>query len=306
MPRFSPSQRRGLRVGAILTCAFALMGASLRDERLRPGAAPGPGAHSHSSRRGGRAHDGLAQGGDVDLQPRPRSRRVRLRELPLYQRPARSLGKPGRQLGGELRQAGDLGHVRRRPKPALRHGQRRGRAHVRSTSEPGGRGRLLVPDRGSLPGLALGPVAGRLREPSRLHGGPHAIHDRSRASPVGRRRRRGQPRRLLEQRPQGLAARGGRPLEAREPHPRDLLPRSGRGPGERDRHSAVGGQLRARARREVDPRADLSQVPCGPGGPAHPRGAERLQRAGVRQSLPGPARSLLRARVRRTRRMAFS
>ena len=60
--------------------------------------------------------------------------------------------------------------------------------------------------------------------------------------PLGRRRRRGQPRRLLEQRPQGLAVRGGRPLEAEEPHPRGLLPRSRRGPGERDRAPGSGGR----------------------------------------------------------------
>ena len=83
-------------------------------------------------------------------------RGVRLRELPLSQRPARSLRQPQRQLVRGLRQAGDLGQLRRRGERALRQAQRRGRAHLRGASEPRRRGCLVVQARRPVRRLALG------------------------------------------------------------------------------------------------------------------------------------------------------
>ena len=223
---------------------------------------------------------------------------LRFRELPLHQRPARPLGRPERQLGRELREACGFSGLRSRAERALRQGQRRRRAHLRGAAHPRRRVGFLLPRRRPVPGLALGPSLGSSenlldftvgRTPYQIGHGYLAL---------GRGRRRGQPRRLLEQRAQGLGVRGGRAPEARPPHLRGLLSRPRRGPGERDRDAALGRELRAGSGRDLDLRGHLPEVPRGPGGGARPRRIERVQPAGVHQPLQGPARPLLRAGVR--------
>ena len=87
--------------------------------------------------------------------------------------------------------------------------------------------------------------------------GRDAVPARTRLPALGRRGRRRQPRRLLDQRAQGLRVCRDRPLQAGPAHGRGVLSRQGRARRERQRQPAVGRQLRvhasARTRRSARP-----------------------------------------------------
>ena len=97
-------------------------------------------------------------------------------------------------------------------------------------------------------GWRSGKVADDGRERLGLRRRADAVPTRSRLSRLGRGRRRREPRRLLDQRAQGLRVRRDRPREARGAHDRSLLSRQGRTRRERDRQPSVGHQLRIRHR----------------------------------------------------------
>jgi hypothetical protein len=108
----------------------------------------------------------------------------------------------------------------------------------------------------------------------------------------------GQPRRLLEQRAQGLGVRGRRPIETGETCLRGLLPRSRRGPESDTGTQAVGRELRLTLSESSTFGASYLKFHAGPEARARPRRPERLQRAGVHHPRPDPARPFLRARIR--------
>jgi hypothetical protein len=133
-----------------------------------------------------------------------------------------------RQLGGELRQAVDLRPLRPRPERAST-ARSAPWASAYAAPAPGRRGGLVVQDRRPSLGWRSGTSLGTSENSSTSRWA--ARHTRSGTDcSSGTGRRRGQPRRLLEQRAQGLGVRGRRPLRARDL--RGLLPRSRRGPGE--------------------------------------------------------------------------
>ena len=113
-----------------------------------------------------------------------------------------------------------------------------------------GAGRLVVRARGPLDRLAIGQVDCRLGENALdFSDRARAVPPRSRVPAVGRRGRRRQPRRLLDERAQGVRVRRDRPLQAGRPHGRNVLSRQGRARRERQRQPAVGRQLRVQHRR---------------------------------------------------------
>ena len=202
---------------------------------------PGPGLGAASACRGGGAFDGPARQGGLGFQLRRGPGSVRLLQFPLHQLAPRPLGRPERQLGGELPEAGPVRHLRPGEGRALRQGQRGRRADLRGPTNPGGGGGLLLPGGGPLPRMALGHRPRHRRECPGLHGGPYPVQNRHRVPALGRRRRRREPRRVLERCAQGLGVCRRRAVQAEAAHLRGLLSRPGRGPGERDRHPGVRG-----------------------------------------------------------------
>ena len=126
-PRYQPHRRSARPAGirlegmsmkhvravsiAFLLCASA--GQALAQDSV-PAAPPS---------RGGTVHRAAEQGG-LGVQLRRGPGHVRLLQFPLHQLATRPLGRPERQLGGELREAGRLRHLRPGEGRALRQGQR--------------------------------------------------------------------------------------------------------------------------------------------------------------------------------------
>ena len=206
MHRVAPSVRRQPS-GAILS-AFALAIVLTAAQRVRPAAA----AHAHTGARAGRnAHDRPARERPLDVQPRRRPGRVRFRELPLH----------GRR--GPIRRA-TWATTGRRASPSLRSRPPSASETARSYGKVSAVGERTFAAPPSLVGedassfkvedLSLGWRSGK------SIGSSENLLDFT----VGRTQykighglllwdgaRRGrQPRRLLEQRTQGLAVRGGR------------------------------------------------------------------------------------------------
>ena len=112
-------------------------------------------------------------------------------------------------------------------------------------------------------------------------------------SALGRCGRGRHPRRVLDQRAQGLRVCGHRPLSAGTAQGRGLLPRQGRAPGERQRQPSVGHQLRVQRRREHDVRRHLHEVVRRCRDRSGPRRAERVQPARLHRSSQEHARSVV-------------
>ena len=202
---------------------------------------------------------------------------------------SRGRRKPQRPVVRGLCQTGTVGHLHVRiVERDLRQVQRRRRAHLWLGAGGVRPGRLVVRARGSLHRLAIRKVVDGWRERARLQ----RRADRSTAwvtvSALRRRGRRRQPRRLLDQRAQGLRVRGDRPLQAGTAQGRGLLSRQGRARGERQRQPAVGRQLRIQHRREHDARRDLHEVVRRCGDQTRARRTERVQPARLHGSLPEP------------------
>ena len=194
---------------------------------------------------------------EVDVQLRRRLGHVRLRELALRQskraRRRRELERPVVRGLHEARAVGEL-HARVLER-SLRQDQRGRRTHLRLDAGRLRAGRLVVRARGSVDRMAVGPgVRGARRERGGCRRRPDAVPAGSRLPALRRRGRGRQPRRLLDERAQGVRVRRDRPLQAGRAHGRSLLSRQRRARRERHRQPVVGRELRVRDRRAHDAR----------------------------------------------------
>ena len=103
-------------------------------------------------------------------------------------------------------------------------------------------------------------IRGARRERAGRRRGPDAVPAGSWLPALRRSGRRRQPRRLLDERAQGVRARRDRPLQAGRTYGRSVLSRQGRARGERHRQPVVGRELRVRDRRAHDARRHLYEV----------------------------------------------
>ena len=216
-------------------------------------------------------------------------------ELSLHQRSARSLRRPERQLGGELRQAGGLGRF------GVGGSELYGKISAvgeRTFAAPPLARRRVAPRRSrskTSPWLALGHVPGSSENLLDLTVGrtQYTIGDGF-SSGTGPAREVAAA--ATGATPESLGVRGGRPAKAGN-HTfevfyldRDELPESETGT------RLWGANYELGRGRDIDLRRDYLKL-YADRRRARPGRAERLQRAGVHSPFPAAARPLLRARV---------
>ena len=190
----------------------------------------------------------LALPHQVDVQLRRRLGHVRIRQLALQQSEGAASREPQRPVVRGLRQAGAVGSYTLASSSEI-YGKVSAVGERTYGSAPAAVRRRTSrrSGRGSLHRLAIRTVARRSARTRSTS--PSAARRTSSATACSvRRRGRGrQPRRLLDERAQGVRVRRDRPLQAGPPQRRSVLSRQGRARRERHRQPAVGHELRVHA-----------------------------------------------------------